>query len=92
MADHNSIFEIIYNSVLCLSVPTINIIIKYYIEPPQRTTSLLQLVAHGEQDAYLTDAPKLSFFKMKYQPYSSFFNIINPMTIMINVTTYYKTH
>jgi hypothetical protein len=36
------------------------------------TSTLLQLVARGKQDAYLTGAPQISFFKQVYRRYEPF--------------------
>ena len=39
---------------------------------------LLQLVAYGAQDIYLTGNPKITFFKMIYRRYTNFqLNLFN---------------
>ena len=59
---------------------------------------LMQLVAYGAQDIYLTGNPQITFFKNVYKKYSNFsmeyielpFNVINDITISRpNITTIY---
>ncbi len=47
---------------------------------------LLQLVATGKQDLFLTGNPQISFFKMVYRRHTNFATEAQPMYLMVPPT------